>query len=338
MRWLLAAVWLSLAIPVTHTARADAAADEKVTGARTAFERGAKAAAEERWGDALAAFEESSALRPHATTTYNIGYCERARGHAVRARQHFALALVQDKTSGGTELTEELRQSANKYLEETRAQIATPKLVVPAGVTITVDGRPLEPATEGLMLAGTRNPGPGEKVPSTSFSIEIDAGAHEVVIAAPDGRSKVAHEYFPPGSTKEVRMELPPPAPAPAPLVDTNKSRRMWGYVIGGVGIVGMGIGTYFGMSARSKWGDATDGCPNWREPGATCSGSSVDLGVDARRDANISTIAFVAGGAALVGGTILVLTSTPSERPRASVGGAVDPRGVAWLSLSGSF
>ena len=303
--------------------------------AREAFGRGAKLAAEERWGDALAAFSESAELRPHATTWYNVGYCERALGHAVRARKNFALALAQDTKSGGTELTAELRTASKKYLEDMRSQIASPKLIVPKGVAITVDGRPLEKIEGDRFLAGTRAPGPGENAPATNLSIEVDAGAHEIVISAPDGRSKVGHEYFPPGSTKEVRLDLPPPAPvATAPVfVDTGKSRRSWGYVLGGLGLVGMGIGTYFGLAARSTWADAKEDCPDR----TACSDQAVRLSIDARSEANVSTIAFVAGGAALLGGTILVLTGGP-DRPKTTVGAAYDPRGSAWLSLSGSF
>jgi hypothetical protein len=324
MLWCGAAV---LAAPaVTH---ADDIA--KVAQARTAFERGAAFASEERWGDALSAFTESALLRPHATTTYNIGFCERALGRAVRARKHFALALAQDQTAKGAELTPELRAASKKYLEEVRTQIATPTIVVPPEVTITIDGRPLEAADAGLMLAGTRDPGPGEKVPSGHFVLEIDAGAHEIVIAAPDGRNKVAHEYFPAATTKELKLDLPPLPPPP--LVDHGRTRRVSGYILGAAGVVGVGIGAYFGLAARSTWSEAKDKCPSR----TSCSDESVQLSTDARKEANVATVAFVAGGAAIVGGTILILTGAPPSE-RAHVGAVIDPRGLAFLSLSGSF
>jgi Tfp pilus assembly protein PilF len=68
-----------------------------VAGARTAFERGATLAQEGRWSDALTQFELSASLRPHATTTYNIGFCERALGHPTRAKKYFKEALVRDE-------------------------------------------------------------------------------------------------------------------------------------------------------------------------------------------------------------------------------------------------
>lgn len=335
MRSLALLIALAVVAPASRAHAQLATPADQVAKARAAFERGAKLASEERWGDALRAFSESAELRPHATTTYNVGYCERALGHAVRARKNFALAITQDEAAGGTELTPELRAASKKYLDEVRSQIATPKLIVPKGVAITIDGRPLEKSDNGRFLGGTRPPGPGEPAPSATLLVEVDAGAHEIVISAPDGRSKVAHEYFSPGSTKDVHMELPPPPSAPAPvIVDDNKSRRTWGYVIGGIGIVGMGIGTYFGLSARSSWSNAKDECPSR----TACSDDAVRMSIDARTEANVSTIAFVAGGAALLGGTILVLSSSPTERPRATVNGAIDPRGSAWLSLTASF
>ena len=314
-------------------ARAEEPVD-KVAAARGAFERGAAFASEERWGDALAAFSESASLRPHATTTYNLGYCERALGHATRAKKQFALALVQDQTSSGAELTADLRAATKRYLEEVRSQLATPKLIVPLDVAVSVDGRPLEAADGGRWLAGTRPPGPGEKIGKTSFVIEIDAGAHEIVVSASDGRSKVAHEYFPPGSTKEISLELPASVVAAAPIIDHGRARRSWGYAVGALGVVGLGVGAYFGLAARSTWAKAKEACPTR----ANCSDPAVRLSTDARTEANIATIAFVAGGAALVGGTILILTSGSPTSERATVSASVDPRGGAWLTVAGSF
>lgn len=306
---------------------------EDVAGARAAFEKGAQAANEGRWSDALTQFELAATKRPHATTSYNIGFCERALGHPTRAKKFFTQALARDASTSGSELTVELRVATKKYLEEASVQVATPEItLVPAEVTITVDGRPLEVAetTPGgeHMLAGVRPAGPGEKVTRGTFVLEIDAGSHEIVILAPDGRTKIAHEYFPPQSSKKVRIELPPPAPPPRPIeLDQGSSRRTWGFVIGGVGIAAVGLGSYFGLRAASTWSDAKDACPGQQ----SCpSPRGADLASDARTFANLSTIAFTAGTVALVGGTILVLTS-PTPRSSVSVG-------LASLSFTTSF
>lgn len=296
---------------------------EDVAGARSAFEKGAALANEGRWSAALAQFELSASMRPHATTSYNIGFCERALGHPTRAKKFFAQALARDAATSGTELTAELRSATQRYLEETTSQVATPEITItPADATVTVDGRPLEPAetTPGgeHMLAGVRPAGPGEKVPRPTFILEIDAGSHEIVITGTDGRTKVAHEYFPPQSSKKVNLVLPPPPPPPKPVyIDQGRSRRTWGFVIGGVGLAAIGVGSYFGIRAASTWADAKDACPDL----ANCpNDDGARLSADSRSFANLSTIAFTAGTVALVGGTILVLTA-PSARSSVNVG-----------------
>lgn len=296
---------------------------DDVADARAAFEKGAALANEGRWSDALKQFETSVSLRPHAATMYNLGFCERALGHPTRAKKAFQMALSRDEATGHTELTPDLRATTKRYLEEATNAVATPELtVMPADVTITVDGRPLEPpapdAKDSHFLAGTRPAGPGEKAPRATFVIEVDAGSHEIVISGPDGRSKVAHEYFTPGASKKVRIELPPPAVVvkPGPMNDNGTSRRTWGFVIGGVGLATIGVGAYFGLRASNLWNDATDRCPSR----TNCSDAAADLSNDARRFANLSTIAVTAGAVAVIGGTVLVLTA-PSSKSSVAVG-----------------
>ena len=155
-----------------------ASSDEEARArARAAFEKGAALAADSRWGDALEQFEQSAALVPHATTTYNIGYCERALGRSTRAKKSFSRALTQDTAHGGTELSTDLRAATTKYIQEMNARIATPTLtIVPEDATVTIDGAPLELADDGKrLLAGTRPPGTGERIP-TSFASTAKTG------------------------------------------------------------------------------------------------------------------------------------------------------------------
>jgi hypothetical protein len=293
---------------------------QNVAAARAAFEQGADLAAEGRWNDALAQFERSAALRPHATTLYNLGFCERALGHATRAKRYFTLALARDVETAGAELTPELRNATSRYLAEVTGKVATPHIeVVPADASVTVDGRPLEATQEGgdRMLAGTRPPGPGERVPRSTFVLELDAGTHEMVVTATDGRSRVVHEEFAPGSTKSVRLEVPPAPPMREVVVDRGPSRRTWGLAIGAVGLVALGGGAYFGLHARSLWNDAKNACPTRTvcpdDEGARLSGS-------AHTWANLSTVAFAVGGAAVAGGLILWV-SAPGPTATAQVG-----------------
>jgi serine/threonine-protein kinase len=86
--------------------------------------------------------------------------------------------------------------------------------------------------------------------------------------------------------------------------------------ILAGAGIVGLGIGSYFGLSAISKASDANDLCPDGRcteQRGET-------LMEDARDSANISNVAFGVGAAALATGLILYFTN-PSGETASGVG-----------------
>ncbi len=314
-------------------ARAD---PSTVAEARNAFEKGASLAAEARWSDALAQFERSASLRPHATTTYNIGFCERALGRATRARKHFAQALAQDAAKDGAELSPKLRSATEAYLDEMRARIALATITIaPANAKVSVDGRPLEVVAGGRLVAGTRDPAPGEPVPTPTFVLEVDTGDHEIVVTTTDGRSKVVHESFTAGATKQVRIEVPPAPPpaAPKPIaVDDGAGRKTWGYVLGGVGIAALGAGTFFALRASSTWSDAKTACPER----ITCpTNEGAELSSDARTQANVATIGFAVGAAALAAGTLLIITSGSKDGPVVSAGASP---GFASVRLEGRF
>ncbi|MGC4094227.1 MAG: hypothetical protein QM756_41220 [Polyangiaceae bacterium] len=124
---------------------------------------------------------------------------------------------------------------------------------------------------------------------------------------------------------------VPGPAPASAPP-PAEGQRSVLPYVFGGVGIVGIGVGSIFGLKAISKAGDARDACP-----GGKCGAASdVTLADDARSAAKVSNLAFVVGGAALAAGVVLFFTLPkkaevglvpqirPEQRRPLSAGGAL--------------
>src|SRR5512143_2083153 len=78
--------------------------DEATQQARTEFVRGTDFVNHAQWAEALAAFERSAKLKPHAVATYNIAACERALGHYTRARQALRDALAQNDAAQRTQL------------------------------------------------------------------------------------------------------------------------------------------------------------------------------------------------------------------------------------------
>src|SRR5258708_31920756 len=131
------------ASPPDSAPAAGTAVRPAVAQARAAFHEGTQLAAQQRWVEALNAFERSDSLRPHAITTYNIGYCERLLGHSTRARKMLAKALADHHARGDVELPAELISAAQAYLSEADRQVARVVVTITPGAG-AIDGPPLE--------------------------------------------------------------------------------------------------------------------------------------------------------------------------------------------------
>ncbi len=119
-----------------------------------------------------------------------------------------------------------------------------------------------------------------------------------------------------PAATPAPATSAAPAAPAPAdqsaaaPAQSTSSwsGQKTAAIIVGGVGIVGIGVGAVFGAQAFSNWSTAKNDCSS---QGLCGSGTPADSAKSsAQSAATISTIAFAAGGAALVGGAILWFTA----------------------------
>ena len=193
-----------------------------------------------------------------------------------------------------------------------------------------------------------------EKLEGTAIS--LDPGSHSFTFESP-GQATVTRRLVIHEGEKErremVRFEAAPVAPAPAPAPSPSASsplsppalssssaptdqpspgpgaQKVVGVALVGVGVVGVALGAVFGLESIAKHNDAEKSCP-----GACPTQDGVTQWSDARLAGNISTVAFIAGGVALAGGTVLWLTArsaTPRPAPEVGLGpGSVLVRG-AW-------
>jgi len=191
---------------VPGVARADED-PETLAKARQLFAEGTERVKAAEWSPALASFERSAALKPHAITTYNIGACQRAIGSYTRARVTFAEALRRSETTH--ELPDSLAAAARGYVDEIDRLLAHASVTVaPPDARIAVDGAPLAPAGSAGMVAGLRPPGPGEAPPSASFEISLDPGAHVFVLSRKGFGDVVVNRTFAPAARTSLRLEL----------------------------------------------------------------------------------------------------------------------------------
>lgn len=200
-----------------------------------------------------------------------------------------------------------------------------------AAVKVTMDGDVLTEKLDGSALS-------------------IDPGAHTFTFEVA-GQPPVTKQLVIREGQKDRREVLQFGAPAPAtatptatqatqatpnPAIETSvdqvssssgNTQRTLALVAGGVGVVGVAVGSIFGLQSMSKHSDAEKKCP-----GACPDQAGVDLWNEARTAGNISTIAFAVGGVGLATGAILWFTAKPSRSSsvQAQVGpGSLQIRGT---------
>jgi len=181
-----------------------------------------------------------------------------------------------------------------------------------ATVKVTMDGAPFAERLDGAPIAVD----PGE------HTFELSAEGYPTqkrVLVISEGakgrREEISFAPEAPVTPIAQAVAMPPPYTPPPPNGDTQ---RLIAYVLGGAGVVALGLGTYFGLRAKSTYDESDAHCPT---QSGSCDPTGVELGKDAHDQATGSTIGFVAGGALLAGAVVLFFTapSSPSSTPSAA-------------------
>jgi hypothetical protein len=308
------ALLAALVVLAPASVRAQSASDQ--AAATALFKQGRDLMAAGKYAEACPKLAESQRLDPGAGTLLNLATCYEKNGQIASA-----WTTYQDAASAAQKAGENDRvKAARAKVAELEAKLPTLTIVVPA----PADRPDLEIKRDGAVVGRAAWGAP----------IPVDPGPHPIDASAPGrtpwhGQAQVAG----PGAKASIEVpplaeaSAPPPiaptptptpapaAPAPAPVSPSRPSdgstQRILGLVVGGVGIVGIGVGSAFGLIAKSK-NDSTSGHCN----GSVCDAPTISTLSDAKTDATISTIGFAAGGALLAGGVVLYLLapSAPSS------------------------
>lgn len=290
-----------LAVAVALAWAPAALADGAAARADALFREGQALLAKGDLAAACPKLADSYALDPALGTLLNLAYCHQKQGRFFTAWSELAKA---EQIAIRTEQQERATFAAD-HRAEIGAKLPRARLVVTSGARITalrIDGQPYEAALDSDAV------------------VVVPPGTHELAIEMADGKKAVASATFPdaPGSAPtEVRFGGPSPAPSAARLAppqshaaeaveaDPGAGRRTLGYVVGGVGLAALGVGTYFGIATFSQKDEAAKGCG---DAGCTPQGKREgDLAYDY---ATLSTIFVVTGALATAAGVYLVLSA----------------------------
>jgi hypothetical protein len=283
------------------------------------FEQGRALVQKQDFRTACPKFADSLALEPKVGTLLNLADCEEHTGELVAARGHW-----QDAANMAHSIGDDREPLARQRFSIIDARV--PKLTV----SLAPSAPPSTRATrDGVEL------GAG----SIGSPLPVDPGAHAVVASAPGYADRSYQVTLGEGEAKTVLVEpglraaTPGSGEAVAPLPPhAGNTRKTVGFVAAGAGASGVAVGTIFGVLAWTKYDASNSG--DCTAKTAVCSTQAgVSERATAYRDGNVSTIAFVAGGAVLAAGIVLWLTA-PSAEAGPAAGVSLGPGGLSFRGV----
>src|SRR5262245_50607154 len=282
--------------------------------AEALFESGVQLMKAGRFTEACPKLETSQRVDPAVGTLLYLAECYEKLGRTASAWATFREA---ESLARGSNQADRARTA------QTRAQKLEPELSY-LTVNVAPDAR-----VEGLVV---RRGGTVVLPDLYGVAAPVDPGLIEIEAGAP-GHQRYTAQVKVGTRGKEVlaipKLEVDPNAAAPAPgpvapvaaaAVTSEPApqspeappkdappktgpNHTLAYVFGGVGIVGIGVGSYFGLRAMSKNKDAEAFC---NDDNVCNDAQGIALTDEAKDAALISNIGFAVGGAALATGIVL--------------------------------
>ena len=332
--------------------KAPAPASANGAAAQELFDQARTLMAASKFAEAYPKLVESQRLDPGMGTEFNLADCEEHLGKSASAWAHYLDVADAAKIAG---------QAARQRVARTRAAALEAHLARLRVNVAAANGQSaqMEIRRDGLVV------GAGQY----GVALPIDPGEHHLTATAPGKRDWARDVKTPPDATSVVDVPALEDAPAPAVATATAtapaapqgpshedldrasraRTQRVAGITVAAAGVVGIGIGAAFGFVSKGKHDDADPHCGGGGGGGDSCDATGVALRNDAIHAGNVSTIAFIAGGAALVGGGILFFTAPKTKESDGQSSGASSARaslsaapilapGTGGFALSGRF
>jgi len=322
-----------LAVSIAGAASAQTAGASNRAAAEALFNEGRSLVASGKYTEACPKFEASQQLDPGLGTLLNLAECYEKLGKTASAWAEYKEAIPLARASG-SKVRLDLATDRAAALEA-RLSMLTIRAIGSSeettGLEVRRDGVPVQPAEFGS-------------------PIPVDPGPHSIEAVAPGKQKWVSTVHV--ADAAKLTIEVPPltpaagsaPAPAanstpqpitsPPPAQDATSSsggtQRTAAIVVGAAGVVGLGLGTVFGLGASSKWSDAKSQCSAYPYG---CTSNALTEASSAKSKASVATVAFIVGGAAIAGAGVLWFTAGSSKENSVAVG--VGP-GAAFMR--GSF
>ena len=276
---------------VMWSASSQAQAPSNEAAAEALFNEGRALVEAGKIAEGCKKLEASQTLDAGTGTLLHLADCYERSGRTATAWARFREASARAAREGRADW---------ETIAKTRARELEPKLAkvridAPPGVTVSQDGVEIPAAALGSDLP-------------------TDPGSHTLRAVAKGKRPW--SQAFAIEAAKTTNITVPalaaePPSPSDPPKSNPAFPTRTVGYGLGAAGVAGLALGAITGGIAISLNNKAKEVCP---DPGVCADRDARDHADSARSTATISTIGFVAGGALLASGVLLVVLSPPTS------------------------
>ncbi len=309
--------------------------------AQKLFDEGRALMQQNRFDQACPMLAESHRLDPMGGTVLNLALCYEKQGRTATAWVTFEEARALARRDGNAKRID----FATRHIDSLGPRLSHLEVKVEGsteGLEVRLDGHLLPPTvweTEVPVDPGSHRVEASAPGRSTwSSDVVIRADAERVTIAVPV--LTPLHGAEPPPSPPAPQSPSPQPAPetSASPPLDTkdtasdSSGTASLGYVLGALGVVSVGVGSYFGLRAISSWSERNDHCD-----AAGCDPIGLRAGEETNDRATVANVGFGLGLVAIAAGAYLVLSEDDQPRPRARIEPEVDTHGAS-VRLRGSW
>jgi hypothetical protein len=337
-RTILSASFVAFGLGLSSLASAQPTTQEKALASRL-FDDASKALAAGKTDEACPKYAESERLDPELGTLLHLGEC-----YAKQNKTASAWTSFKEANDIATQRSDPRAPKIRERVVALEKNLANLVIVVAAN-----EPQALEVRQDGAVVGRA---GWGTAIP-------VDPGEHKISATAPGAKPREV-KLTVPDKAQTLTVNLPPiellPAEAQpetppsnaATLTSSSSAQtsasadhsRSWfsehqrtlGLVIGGVGVVGIGVGSAFGLMAKSTYDKSDPHCN-----GDHCDSTGHDFRESALGKATVSDVTFGVGAAALIGGAILFLTAPKASAQSAVVTPIIGPN-LALISVRRSF
>ncbi len=306
---------LATVLLLAPAVRADAPPEDRAA-ADALFRDGRALVKQGKFAEGCAKLAASQKLDPAAGSLLALGDCYEQNGQTASAWTTFneARALAR-KNSDGARADEAERRANLLDPKLPKLTIVLPEGAPVPGLEVRRNGKVVDASLFGSAIPVDPGPqsievtAPGKLPWRSTITVEPKPGVSNVAVPALAADPNAAPSAVPTASAS------PSGAPVASPPVSYWGTQRILGAAASGVGVAVVVVGAVFGGLTLSKVGDVNSKKLCVAGTPYRCTAEGLRLQSEANDTANISNIAFAAGGAALIAGVVVYLTA-PSAPP----------------------